>query len=318
MTVFRAVLKSTILMCGLIVNEYATAAPQLAASQQTEAAFFEDLLGAQPFSYTSMKGHVYSLTPWTGKYVALLTKNKDLDPMVMKKLLDALDFAYVYYAQITGKIPTPYLTYANRLSIAEVSDTCGAGCGYLGLTGIELLESTFNKLYQDARDRNSYDQAVFYEFGRNFWFYEKQLGKIPALTTGFAISNRFYAMEYARLRGAPFKTGMTFTEFKKSVLSDLLEIYMANDRFTWRNTIAINVAPPNPNNWGGADLVASMLNVIRRDGGPGAMQTFWRTMGELPEAVTREQAINNFLAAAKAASGKDYRPLMKDFSLPSP
>ena len=96
---------------------------------------------------------------------------------------------------------------------------------------------------------------------------------------------------------------------------DLLDIYMKNHKWTWRNTLAVRIAPPNPDNWGDADLAAAILNVIQRDGGPVAMQTFWQTMGNLPPATTQEEAMMNFLLAAKAATGRDYKGLIRDYSL---
>jgi len=37
---------------------------------------------------------------------------------------------------------------------------------YLGYTGIELLDSTLDTLYDGVLDNGEYDQVVFYEFGR--------------------------------------------------------------------------------------------------------------------------------------------------------
>jgi Pectate lyase superfamily protein len=196
--------------------------------------------------------------------------------------------------------------------------TCGAGCGYLGLSGIELLDTTFDALFDQIRRDRRFDQAVFYEFGRNFWFYDPQLDKVAPFVTGYAILNRFLSMESAALSGAPFRPDLPFGEFKASILDDLFNTYWADERWTWRNTLAIDSAPPNQNKWGGADLAAAILNIIQRDGGFTAMQKFWQTIATLRSASTQEEAMLNFLRAGKAATGKDYRALLRDNSLPFP
>jgi hypothetical protein len=52
-----------------------------------------------------------------------------------------------------------------------VSQTCGAACSYLGVTGTEIEPPYFQTLYDGIANNDLYDQALFYEFGRNFWFY---------------------------------------------------------------------------------------------------------------------------------------------------
>ena len=207
--------------------------------------------------------------------------------------------------------------FENRLSIAQVSATCGAGCGQIGVTGIELEDQYFMILYDQVRINKQFDQVPFYELGRNFWFYQEQLGNIDSFLTGFAILNRFLSMDYAQVRGAPFWEGLDFNAFKQSILIDLLKVYMSDTHFNWRNTLAVGAAPQNPNNWGGADLAAAMLFVIYRNGGPLAMRKYWHTMGTLPAARTQEQAIGNFLHAANVATGKDFRCLIRDYSFTS-
>jgi hypothetical protein len=286
------------------------------------------------FKYKSFNKTQYTLFPWPGRNVAVLTKSKQLSHAVMARLIAGIDKVYDYYNNMTGVKPTDYLTYTykGRLSIAEVLTTCGTGCGYTGITGVELLSDTFNRLYDQIRRNNALDQVVFYELGRNFWFYEAQLGKVGAdhpkpgegrpFGTGFAILNRFLSMEAAGRRGAPFmsshQTELPFEEFKRSILKDLLETYLADNRLSWQNTLALNMAPSNPNCWGAADLAAAMLNVINVDAGPNGLRTFWRTLGTLPAASTDVEAMENFLRAGKAATGHDYRDLSRDNSLPMP
>jgi len=131
--------------------------------------------------YKSYDGAELDLTPWTGAHVGLLTASDTLDPVVVANLLAGLDAAYSVYATITGRVPNNYLLVNGKLSIAEVPTTFGTNggaLGYLGATGIELSEAVWQELYGEMRDHGAYDQAVFYELGRNFWFYGNQLNKV--------------------------------------------------------------------------------------------------------------------------------------------
>jgi serralysin len=197
--------------------------------------------------------------------------------------------------------------------IAQVPSTCGAGCGHIGAMGIELLDTTFERLYVQVKNDDLYDQAVFYELGRNFWFYGPQLGRIDPFVTGFAILNRFLSMEAVGAKGAPFKSGMSFEAFKKSILVDLLKAYRDDTRLTWKNTLATGNAPANPNNWGAADLAAAMLNVIHEEKSDAGMRAFWKAVEVLPPATTQRDSIENFLQAARSATSNDYRSLLRDY-----
>ncbi len=76
---------------------------------------------------------------WAGRRVAFLTVRDDLDPAMMAKLCDTFDKVYDFYRQATGREPAKAKLYEGRVTVAEVEKTCGAGCGHLGSTGIELM-----------------------------------------------------------------------------------------------------------------------------------------------------------------------------------
>ena len=306
----------------------------------------------QSYWYHSQKGKEYQLTPWVGQYVVILTKDSKLNKSVMVKILRAIDSAYVFYHELTGRAPSPYTQYDGRLVIAQVPDPrCSFidsatesppadACSYSGATGIELRDDVFYTLYREVNSRNpKFDQAVFYELGRNFWFYQDQLtfyekdeikegSKPPSpkerspFTTAFSILNKFLSMEAANVAGAPFTactpskcSELAFSEFRKEILVDLLDVYKRDTSKTWKNTILIE---ESPDGWGFGDFIASILNVINAEGGFGASQRFWQTMGSLPPAHNPEEAMTNFLRAGKAATGKDYRGLIRDKTLPPP
>jgi hypothetical protein len=100
----------------------------------------------QRFQYTTFDEQQLTLYAWAGKRIAFLTPTAKLDPAVMGRLLTVFDDVYDYYHATTGREPEPGKTFRGRDTIAVVDCTCGAGCGYLGATGIELLKSTFATL----------------------------------------------------------------------------------------------------------------------------------------------------------------------------
>ena len=125
----------------------------------------------QPVSYTDFDGHAETLVPWQGEKVVVLTDPRTArDPDVMTRLVGALDRAYGYYADTTGRTPALNKSLNGRDTVAEVPHTCGAGCGYLGSTGIEVQTYYFESMYREVAQNDRYSQIPFYELGRNFWF----------------------------------------------------------------------------------------------------------------------------------------------------
>ena len=138
----------------------------------------------------------------------------------MTKLLVALDRAYRFYATTTGHVPERVNSLHGRDEIAEVSSTCGAGCTYPGATGTEIETPYLDRLYHQASRNDRYDQVLFYELGRSFWFWDSKLKfrrpqKDPVVT-GFAVLMRFESMAASGLAGAPFE-GTRFTTFQAQV-----------------------------------------------------------------------------------------------------
>ena len=280
-------------------------------------------LGREPaVIYKSQKGQTVELIPWRGTKVAVLTQSKR-DPRVMKDLVQGLDRAYVVYQQITGSEPGPNADAMlnGKGIVAEVPDVdtaCGgAACSYLGIFGSEIGTTYFDELYDGIRLNGEYNQAMFYEFGRTFWFYQDQLGNLETFVTGFAIANRFISIDRSGLKGGRFGK-LSYSNFKKSIVIDLLDGYLRDPNLNWRNTLLLDQAPPNENGWSAADLAGSMIYRIYRDCGFARYKAFWRTLAKQPAAKTPEDTIRNFLGAAKIVTGRDYAFLFRDAALTRP
>lgn len=271
-----------------------------------------------PQSYKNFNGGDLNLYAWEGNKVMILSRDNKLNRVTMFKWLKAMDTTYGYYKICTGREPSFYSpTYINnRSTIADVASTCGAGCGYLGATGIELQNTYFDVMYNAINNNNEYDQVAFYEFGRNFWFYGDQLAykENDAVTTGYAIFMRFMSMEAANVKGAPFGS-LSFLEFKNKIIEQI-DLYLDNSSLNWNNTLGSGEGIPG--GFGGsADLFASFCFRLKRDyGGETFMQNVWKKAGLRPNANTTQDAVDNFFLASCAAANKNWTAVFQTWRWP--
>ena len=272
----------------------------------------------EPIDYESFDGLNLTLYPYQGEHVALLVPSPTLDASVLAQIAAAFDAAYGFYADATGQEPIPYRHLNGKTTIAVVPSTCGgmgAGCAYLGFTGIEITNSSFDILYTGVSERNEYDQVVFYELGRNFWFYGDALedhgpDNSGAITTGYAVFMRFMAMDAAGVTPGPFNQ-WEFAYFRAEV-EGLLDRYLADPSLNWNNTLRAGVAPSNPIGLGATDLFASFLFELRSRYGGSFVAALWHEAAGLSAAQTTQHAVDNFVATASAAAGEDLTALFRD------
>jgi hypothetical protein len=273
-----------------------------------------------PQVYSSFDGTVYNLYKWEGSKVALLSSSPSLDLPTMTKWVEKMDETYNYYALCNGREPYLYtgVTYINnRSTLAQVPATCGAGCGYIGATGIELQTTYFNNMYNYILGNNQFDQAAFYEFGRNFWFYTTQLAykTNDPIVTGYAVFMRFMAMEYTGVDGAPFNGTLPFADFLSQV-KGLLNTYLSDQTLSWSNTLGVGQGIPN-NTWGATDLFASFCFYLKEHyGGQAWVQNVWKYAGLRPDASTTQDAVDNFIIAASQAAKTNLAALFTSWRWP--
>ncbi len=264
-------------------------------------------------TYRSFRGEETKRFAWMGEHVAFLTMQDDLDPVVMKKLCTTFDKVYNFYTDATGTTPKPLKLHDGRLCIAEVQNTCGAGCGHIGATGIELMPQYFQVLYDGVKKRDEYDQVLPYEFGRNFWFYSKQLGyrdgdKDHAIVTGYAVFMRFASLDAAGVSLGPFRD-RSGVDFRNQVVG-LVDLYESDTSLTWENTIKVDQAPKNPMGLNGTDLFAGFcFRLAKQHGGADFIKRLWKEVAKRPGAKTTQQAVDNFVLAASKAAGQDLTDL---------
>ena len=266
--------------------------------------------------YRSLEAEKLQRFAWMGRRVAFLTIRDDLDAAVMAKLCGTFDKVYEFYHDATGREPAKAKLYEGRVTVAEVEKTCGAGCGYLGATGIELMPACFRELYDGVAKHDEYDQALPYEFGRNFWFYSPQLayktgGYTDSVVTGYAVFMRFPALDAAGVKLGPFRD-RSGKEFRREV-EGLVDRYVADRSLTWENTLKRGAAPANPMGLGSTDLFASFcFRLCRDNGGPKFAARLWKEAAKRPAAKSTQDAIDNFVLAASTAAGKDLGPFFAE------
>jgi hypothetical protein len=299
--------------------------------QKTRQTFYQDWLfigeievlgtptSITPYEYTTFEGDTISLYPYEGVDTALLVDSPNLNPLTISKIVNTLDGTYAYYKQSTGREPTLHFNYNGLSTVAQVPSTCGAGCGFLGATGIELLDSTFIRLYDGVINNNEFDQTVFYEFGRNFWFYRNEIeykgsDDTGTITTGYAVFMRFMAMNATSVDGGPFN-GSEFSEFEDEV-RELYYSYLADTSLTWDNTLKIGQAPSNALGLGGTDLFASFLFNLRDMFGEHFVQQIWKEVENRPDAQTTQDAVDNFVLAASATANRNLTAMFESWRWP--
>ena len=160
--------------------------------------------------YTSFNGEAVDRFAWLGKHVAFQTVSKDLDAAVMAKLLQhirqglrILSRCHPARADQAQDVrgPSDHLG-DSRTPAGPAAATwvrrASRSCRAASKTSIKAL-----------RKHDEIDQALPYEFGRNFWLYSQQLAPrrgayADAIITGYAVFMRFMAVEAAGRRSVPF------------------------------------------------------------------------------------------------------------------
>ncbi len=260
--------------------------------------------------YKSFDNENINLYPWEGKNVVLLTVKSDYAPIVMGKVVQALDLAYETYAEITGYEPAKVKTFHGKLTIAEIpagKKSCGAGCGYLGATGIQIMSDHFSKLYEGVRQKNEFDQVAFYELGRNFWNSSSWSSKLAfkerdSVVTGFAVLMRFVSMNLNQIPIGPFNN-YSGIQFQK-VVTGLADKYLAGEFNSFSTTFAVE---KSPGELGATDLWASlMMKWSARYGGALFYKKFFNSLASLPDSYSTADSLKNWSKALSIASDTDF------------
>ena len=194
----------------------------------------------QKYSYQSFDGNTYDLFMWEGKHTVLLTQEKSFHTEVIKEILSITDSAFHLMRHINGREPDSR-TNPDKVIIAVVDQTCGKACGALGYKGIELSSRKFQRVYTQMRDRQKFDTILFYELGRNFWFFENQLhvrtgnSFYQAIRKGYAMFVRHFLVKELNINASGYNSYPYHTHL--STCRSFIRNYFADSSFSL-NSIA--------------------------------------------------------------------------------
>jgi hypothetical protein len=266
------------------------------------------------------------LLPWIGSNIVFLTTAGDYDGRVMAAWVHALDAGWALYTELTGRKPEPLKALDGKATIAAVPDfdyTCGAGCGYVGATGIEL--AMFYRWNYPAlkRDPLAIPHYVFYEMGRNFFTFGD---RHSCFTTGFAVFMRYVCMDtlgYHDEDGATREVIDAAQGRVKGAHLPFLRMFTNADGLGEKEP-RLKDAAGNPIEPSDQPVMyaSAMLRLWRENGRNDWLRRFCRALRLCPESPddTREGAFCqcwNWYLAASLAAGRDLSgPFADDWGMP--
>ncbi len=252
-----------------------------------------------------------TMFPWIGENIAFLTITDGFDPEVMSQFVNSLDKGWATYLKFTGKAPGMRRNVQGKAPIAAIPDgglTCGAGCGYVGATGIEangFYSSTFKNLQKNAK---AIPHLYFYEMGRNFFTFGR---KHDSFTTGFAVFMRYVCIDTLDVVDTDKGTRKTIEES--------IEDYVASDLgFLKTFTTAYGLSEKqNRLKTSPTDqpvMYASAMLSLWKSLGDDWLSAYYANIHTLPEFSnktkegSRAQSLGWYLSASVAAK-KDLAPI---------
>lgn len=282
-------------------------------------------LAFQPETWKA-KGQSTMLLPWAGSNVVFLTTAGEYDARLLAGWVRALDGGWALYADLTGRRPELLKQLDGRATIAAVPDfdyTCGAGCGFVGASGIEL--AMFYRWNYPAlqRDPKAIPHYVFYEMGRNFYTFGD---RHSCFTTGFAVFMRYVCMDTLGCHDNDAHT----REIIEGAEAHMKQADLPFLR-TFTNADGLSEKEPRLKNAAGEPIqpsdqpvtyASAMLRLWREHGGNAWLRRFCRILRECPEAPaeTREGALqqcwNWYLAASLAAQRDLSSVFVGDWRMP--
>lgn len=266
------------------------------------------------------------LLPWTGSNIVFLTTNGTYDRALMNHWVSRLDRGWGLYADLIGARPRPFKQLDGRATIAAVPGfefTCGAGCGYVGLSGIEL--AMFYRWNYPAlrKNTNAMPHYVFYEMGRNFFTFGE---RHSAFTTGFAVFMRYVCMDTLGCADEDAKTRQIIESVEPLIRTGNMSFLK-----TFTNADGLSEKAPRVKDAAGrwvdpsdqpVTYASAMLRLRREHGGNDWVRRCFHALAQCPpiRPKGREGALAqswNWLIAASVAARKDLSPVfVEDWRLP--
>jgi hypothetical protein len=262
---------------------------------------------AQLVPYRRFDGQIEMLRAYQGREVMLLVPDNGVfaaDPQVVNKILHRLDESWDYYRRTTGRQPQ---TYGNRVNwggqthliglptLAVVEQTCGAGCGFVGVTGIEIARDFWEQTYNNAVAGEETRGLFEYEMGRNFWFFGHlfESAEVPTYHLGTAFAT-IYGYRAGVAAGSTEQPGNELVDWVQTYRAGFAGYLAAPD---WRLIRDGGIT--------GERIHGGLWLYLARQFGEDWHGRFFRHAWQLEAARSMDDAISNYILAASVAARRN-------------
>jgi hypothetical protein len=261
------------------------------------------------------------LVPWEGRYVVLLTTRSDLDRAVMARFVERLDGGWKVYADLVQSTPGPFKQLHGKTTIAALPRgdlSCGYGCGYIGVTGVEVAGFYDHDYPLMQKDRDAFAHYYFYEMGRNYYTFGD---RHSLFVTGYAVFMRIVCMDALGCKDPDRAT--------RDVIERAEALYAKSDLGFLRALTTLDGLDEKAPRLKDADgraiepsdqpviYTAAMLKLRRDYGGDAWVKRFFAELAKCPEIEpnSKEAALRqsySWLVAASCAARRDLTPEFVD------
>jgi hypothetical protein len=261
------------------------------------------------------------LFPGHGEEGVFLTTRDDVDREVMARLLSRRDGGWRLYAELTGRQPGRHKHLDGKptmIAVPNAEFTCGFGCGYIGVTGIEYGGFYDEDVALLRSNPNAMPHYYFYEMGRNFYVLED---RHSLFITGYAVFMRYVCMDLLRCEDPDIETRRgseaaekRFAESEMSFLEGFTTVAGLDEKAPrLRDERGEPVGPSDQP----VMYASAMLRLYRQCGGELWLKRFFAQLLSCPavEPIDKEAAMRqcvSWLVSASCAARKDLSPVFAD------
>jgi hypothetical protein len=307
----------TVLTEGICIKSGETLDIPVCLCSESAYGYDNHLLKPVKTQYSLSNGTI-TRNVWTGSKVALLTKDSTLDPCVIRRIVSVLDSAFTFNKKYIGQYPTLSKHYQGLITAAEVPGMNGVFNGFVGVSGIEMGEEQFQKLYQSVAKENTFPQELFFVVSNNFNFFMSRLTYnsnakySTAALRGFSVFMRFVTMQGIGVKAGTFMN-LSLTQYKEKITT-LMDTYIADTSLSFNKAFAVDTLPFS--DLKSEHLFASMLIKLGNLYGDTLLQNLWSKIEERPVADNFQSAVDNLVLAASRAAGQDLTSLFTKWRFP--
>ena len=261
------------------------------------------------------------LVPWEGRHVVLLTTRSDLDRAVMTRFVERLDGGWKLYADLVQSSPQPFKQIRGKPTIAALPRgdlSCGYGCGYIGVTGVEVAGFYDHDYPMVEKDRDAFAHYYFYEMGRNYYTFGD---RHSLFITGYAVFMRIVCMDALGCKDPDRATREAIEKAEELYAKSDLGFLRALTTLDGLDEKAPRLKDAQGRPMGPSDqpvmYTAVMLKLRRECGGDAWVKRFFGELAKCPEIKpeTKQAALRqsySWLVAASCAARRDLAPVFVD------